>query len=707
MTSKEERYEYDANVESLMTIIVNSIYSSKEFFIRELIANASDACDKLQLCWQELSEKKLDVISPSELRIDVIPDKKNKILIIQDNAIGMKKEHLITFLGTIARSGTQAFKEAVAQKGCKDAGHLIGQFGLGFYSGFLVASKVVVITKHPEDRAYMWSSCGKGDFTIQEVDDNMCHGTKLMLHLKEGEGEFLECSTLTKLIKRFSMFISYPIYLHEEKEVEDKDEEKAEDAEKKEVAEDADAGEKASDEQDAEEKVEEVESPEVEKDDEPKIETDKPKKMKTVVEQRRVNKEKQLWTRDLKDVSQEELKDFYKSISNDWDDFMKVKSWSLEGVINFKMLLFIPKRAPFNMFDRATKKDRIKLYCANVFVTDDLGDAVPDWMYFVTGVIAADDLPMSVSRETTQGSAVIKLIKKRLNAKVLEMIQELSQDKELYKDFLKEFSTNIKFAVREDQDSKGEEYAKLLRFYTSKSGEEMIDLDTYVGRMKENQKQIYVVTGMSKEEVTMSPFLQKFSDYEVIFMYEAIDEIMLQGFRRYKDHDIQRITSEGVELPDKKEISQEVQSTYEALCNKLKDILGTGIEKVVLNAALGSVPCLINSTKYGHSGAMEKILSAQPGAANNPFLSMGLSKKILELNPEHPITCNMKALMDAGKEEELKELSYILYNTALFGCGYKFDDMSKYCNAVYTLLSKCPLSAGAAESSKNEEVEVA
>ncbi|KAL0265683.1 UNVERIFIED_CONTAM: hypothetical protein PYX00_011397 [Menopon gallinae] len=681
-----------------MTIIVNAIYSSKDFFIRELIANASDACDKLQLSWQEFTDKKLNVVSPNELRIDVIPDKKNKILVIQDNAIGMKKEHLITFLGTIARSGTQAFKEAVAQKGYKEAGQLIGQFGLGFYSAFLVAYKVDVITRHPEDRTYMWSSSGKGDFTIHEVEDDMMHGTKLMLHLKEGEGEFLECSTLTKLIKRFSMFISYPIYLHEEKEVEDKEEpEKTGDAEEKDVAEDEEAGEKEPEKLDAEEK-----------DDEPKIEADKPKKMKTVIEQRRVNKDKQLWARDLKEVSQEELKDFYKSISNDWDDFLKVKSWSLEGVINFKMLLFIPKRAPFNMFDRSTKKDRIKLYCANVFVTDDLGDAVPDWMYFITGVIAAEDLPMSVSRETTQGSSVIKLIKKRLNAKVLEMIQELSGDKELYKDFLKEFSTNIKFAVREDQDSKGEEYAKLLRFYTSKSGEEMIDLDTYVGRMKENQKQIYVVTGMSKEEVTMSPFLQKFRNYEVIFLFEAIDEIMLQGFRKYKDYDIQRITSEGVELPEKEEVAQEVQTSYESLCSKLKDVLGTGIEKVVLNPALGSVPCLINSTKYGHSGAMEKILSAQPGAANNPFLSMGLSKKIFEINPTHPIICNMKALMDAGSEDELKEISYILYNTTLFGCGYKFDDTSKYCNAVYTLLSKhSPAASAAAEGPSNEEVEVA
>jgi len=504
------------------------------------------------------------------------------------------------------------------------------------------------------------------------------------LHLKEGEDEFLEPSNLKKLIVRFSMFISYPIYLHEEKEVEDKEEQE----EEKEEGEEMNIGEDSkAEEVNEESRVEDVSA------DEPKVEPvveEKPKKMKTIVEQQRINKEKQLWNRDLKEVSQEELAEFHKSISSDWDGFLKVKSWSLEGVINFKMLLFIPKKAPFNMFEKSAKKNRIKLYCANVFVTDDLGDAVPDWMYFITGVIAADDLPMSVSRETTQGSSVVKLIKKRLNAKVLEMIKELSQEKDLYKEFLNEFSTNIKFAVREDQDSKGEEFAKLLRFYTNKSGDEQIDLDTYVGRMKENQKQIYVITGMSKEEVMKSPFLQKFSNYEVIFMYEAIDEIMLQGFRKYQNHDIQRITSEGVEIPESQEVSKEMTDLYEPLCNKLKDLLGANcIEKVVANPNLGSIPCLINTTKYGHSGAMEKILSAQPGAMNNPFFTMGgFSKKIFEINPSHPVVESMKAMLDNSNEDALKEMSYILYSTALFGCGYKFDDTSKYCNSIYDMLSK-------------------
>lgn len=691
MTSKEERYEYDANVESLMSIIINSIYSTKECFLRELISNASDACDKFQLSWQEFHEKNLNVIEPSQLEIEVIPDKKNRILVIKDNAIGMKKEHLITFLGTIARSGTQAFKEAIAQKGVatKDMGQLIGQFGLGFYSAFLVASRVDVITKHPEDNAYMWSSAGKGDFTITEIenlatfDENMLHGTRLLLHMKEGEDDFLDANTLKKHITKFSSFIRYPTSIYVEIEVEDKGDE----ADVTKAGENAEDAEKVED----EEKIEEIDTTEQDgEDDEPEIEKDEKvaKKMKKVTEKQRINKSNPLWARDLSTVSQEELKEFYKLVSNDWDDFIKVKSWSLEGVINFKMLLFIPKRAPFNMFDKSAKKNRIKLYCANVFVTDDLGDAVPDWMYFITGVIAADDLPMSVSRENTLGSSVMKLIKKRLNAKVLEMINELAQDKALYADFMKEFSTNIKFAVREDQDSKGEEFAQLLRFYTNKSGEEQIDLDTYVGRMKDGQKQIYVITGMSKDEVMMSPFLQKFSDYEVLFMYEAIDEIMLQGFRKYKNHDIQRITSEGVEMAAREELSDETKKAFEPLCAKLKEILGANIEKVVLNTDLGDVPCLINSTKYGHSGAMEKILAAQPGAASNPFLSMGLSKKIFEINPAHAIIKNLREMAEKGDDDSFKTHSYILYNTALFGCGYKFDDAAKYCNSVYDLLSR-------------------
>jgi len=282
----------------------------------------------------------------------------------------------------------------------------------------------------------------------------------------------------------------------------------------------------------------------------------------------------------------------------------------------------------------------------------------------------------------------MKMIKKRLNAKVLEMFQELSQDKELYGEFLKEFSTNLKFAVREDQDSKGEEYAKLLRFYSSKSGDDQIGLDTYVERMRENQKQIYVLTGMSKDEVTKSPFLLKFRDFEVLFMYEPVDEIMLQGFRKYRGHDIQRVTSEGVELPDREETSEEVQKSYESLCTRLKDCLGSNIEKVMLNTALGDTPCLVNSTKYGHSGAMEKILAAQPGAMNNPFLSMGMSKKVFEINPMHPIINGLKALAESGDEEGFRSVCYVLYHTSLFGCGYKIDDTSKYCNSIYALLSR-------------------
>lgn len=545
MTRKEETFKYDANVELLLSIIINSVYSNKEFFIRELVANASDACDKFAFSYNSFSEQNLSVESISNLRIDLIPNRIEKTLIIEDNAIGMTKVQLLDFLGRIANSGTKAFKEALADRTEPiDTTGLIGQFGLGFYSAFLVAKQVDVITRHPEEQiAHKWSSKGDGEFTVEECE-KISHGTQLVLHIKEGDEQFIQDSKLKELLNKFSKFIAYPVFLHAEKEiedVEDRPEEVAEIAEEKLGVEDA----------------EDVPTLEQLNEDKPEA----PKKMKKVIEHQRINNDKQLWMKNLKDVSPEELKEFYKSVSNDWDDFLKVKSWSLEGVVNFKMLLFIPKRAPFNMFDKATKKDRIKLYCANVFVTDDLQDAVPEWMYFVTGIIAADDLPMSVSRESTQGSTIIKLIKKRLQLKVLEMISELKEESpELYEEFYKQFSSNLKLAVKDDQDSNGEEYAKLLQFYSTRSLEKEIDLDTYVNRMGENQKQIYIITGMTKEEVVTSPFLAKFSDYEVLFFCEPVDEIMLQSFRKFRNIDIQRITSEGVDI--KSEVTDALKTEF-------------------------------------------------------------------------------------------------------------------------------------------------
>ncbi|KAF7683786.1 heat shock protein 90 [Astathelohania contejeani] len=666
---KPETYKFDVEVESIMSIIINSVYSSKDYFLRELISNASDASDKFKLMWAEFKEKGLPVADLSELAIDIIPDEANKTLTIQDRGIGMTKSNLVNFLGIVANSGTKKFKEALAQSGKNtDVDALIGQFGLGFYSAFLVASQVDVITKHPEDIAYLWSSKGMGDFTITpyegEIDSN---GTRLILHIKEGDEEFMTVSKLKNLIKKYSMFVNYPIYLHEEKEVEEKPEE-----EKK----------------DEEAKVEEVEGETEEPKVEEVVEEDASKVVKKrVVERQHINKDKPLWNRRPNDTTPEELKEFYKTISGDWDDYLAVKHCVLEGTINFTMLLFVPKKARFNMFEKNAKKNGIKLYCQNVFVTDDLGDAIPDWMMFVSGVISSNDLPMNVSREFLQGKNTMKTIKKMLNKKVLELIGEIANDPEKYKTFYSEFGTNIKLAVREN-DGQQEKVAKLLRYYTTKSGDQMIDLDTYVNRMPEEQKQIYILTGLSKEETFKSPFLEPFQDYEVILMYEAVDEIMLQGFRKYDGKDIQRITSEGVEIPGEKKDDESIKA-MEVVAEKLKEILKDSVEKVVLSPRLKNVPCLVSTGKYAHSAAMENIIRSQPGAEHNPFLSMmGMSKKIFEINPHHPIIMNMKIMIDEGKEEDLKSIAELLYTTALIECGYRIEDTSKYANSVFRYLSR-------------------
>jgi molecular chaperone HtpG len=365
-----------------------------------------------------------------------------------------------------------------------------------------------------------------------------------------------------------------------------------------------------------------------------------------------------------------------------------VKHSNLEGIINLTLLLFVPKRSRFNMFEKGNKKDNVKLYVKNVFVTDDLKDAVPDWMTFISGVISSDDIPMNVNREMIQGNNTMKAIAKNLSKKALELLNDIAKDEAKYDTFYKEFSSNVKMAVRENtQDDQQMAYARLLRYYSTMSGEKMTNLDEYVSRMKEGQKQIYVLTGMSKDEVMKSPFLESFRGYEVLFMYEPVDEIMLQGFRKYSNLDIQRITSEGVDLPGKKEMSEEFVKSYEGFLAAMKDTLSISVEKVVLSKGLETNPCVISTPMYSYSAAMENIIRSQPGADNNPFLQMmGRSKKIFEINPNHRIIINMKKLFDENKSEELRRHTELLFTTALIECGYKIDDCVKFANSVFSFM---------------------
>lgn len=649
----KEVHKYDVEMNNLMSIIINSMYSSKEYFLRELISNCSDACDKVNVLRQELRESGVNL--DTNQRIVISFD--DNSLIIEDNGIGMKKEELVNFLGCVANSGTKKFREAV-KSNQKSVDDLIGQFGLGFYSSFLVADYVNVISKYPgEEKAYMWSSTGLGQYQIEEVDDESLHGTKVILSLKEGCKEFLKKERIQELIKKYSMFITYAIIVKYQHEVEV--EEPVEEDEKDEKVEEEKTDEKV--EEAADEKVEE------------KKEVKKVKKIETKEEQ--INKEKPLWTMNPKEITKEMYSSFYKAISNDWDDYLTVKHSHLEGSISLDILLFAPKRPKFNMFmDKSKKNNNIKLYCNSVYVTDELD--LPDWMQCVTGVVSSGDLPINVSREFLQGGKTKKLIKKTITKKTIELLNEMKP--ETYNDFYKEFSTAIKLAVRDEADSTALE--PLLRFNSNKR--ENISLSDYVSNMKEGQKSIYIITGTTKEEVIKSPFVTMFKDYEVLFLIDTIDEYLLQKLKKYQNYDLVKINQEGIELPNS-EVSKEMDEQLSTLKEKIQNALGDQVEKVEFKN-LGDKHMLVQTPKHSISPAMEKILAAQVSLDKSNMFMFPKGKKILQVNVSHPITFKLNSLIDS--EQEFKNLISLLFKVTCVQCGYNLDDPVGFSDMVISAL---------------------
>lgn len=657
---EKETFDFEAEVPQVMSLIINSVYSSKEMFLRELISNASDAISKVKTRKNELESSGYSTYPIGSYKIQVIPCKTTNKLIIKDTGIGMTKSDLIAFLGSIASSGTKKFREALNNNGKKaDLDSLIGQFGLGFYSAFLVADKVEVITKNPMDEGYYWSSTGGNSYEISKYDTkDLLHGTTIILSLKEGEKEYLEASRLIDLVKKHSLYIKYPISVFVEKEVEDKQDTTID-------GEDANA-------------VEEI------KDDDDTTEGSKKKK---VVEEQIINNEIPVWTKKVEDIPQEDLTKFYRTISNDYDDYAAVQSWHFEGMIDLKILLFIPKRAKMNFFEKNQEKNtNIKVFNSNVFVTDDLGkDVVPDWMNFVVGAVSSSDFPMNISREFLQGKAVMNLLKTKLPKCVAEMLKKLEKDTEKYNQVYKEFSSNIKLAVRQYSDAQQETFAKFLRYTTNQDHNTLIGLEEYLNKVGEDQKQILYLTGLSKKEVETSLCLEGFKDKLVLLMPEAVDEIMLQGLRKFRGLDLQNISIEGVECGSP--ISEETKKEYEGFTNKIKEILK--VERVEISNRFESVPVSILTAKYGNSSTMENILKAQPGAESNPmFMMMMKSKKILEMNIESPVVKQLKRAFDEGKMEEFDFNINFLYNAALVGSGFTLDDKSSFIKDLYSILHK-------------------
>merc|ERR1712158_54059 len=623
MGDEVETFAFQAEIAQLMSLIINTFYSNKEIFLRELVSNSSDALDKIR--YESLTDaSKLE--GQKDLKIQIIPDLDAKTLTLIDTGIGMTKADMINNLGTIAKSGTKAFMGALS------AGadiSMIGQFGVGFYSAYLVADKVTVTSKHNDDEQYIWESSAGGSFTIKmDNSEPLGRGTKIVLHMKEDQCEYLEEKKVKEIIKKHSQFIGYPISLMVEKE--------------------------------------------------------------RYTENEELNKTKPIWTRNPDDISQEEYGEFYKSLTNDWEEHLAVKHFSVEGQLEFRALLFIPKRAPFDLFENKKTKNNIKLYVRRVFIMDNCEELIPEYLNFVKGVVDSEDLPLNISREMLQQNKILKVVRKNLVKKCMDLMEELNEDKDSWKKFYEQFAKNIKLGMHEDSTNR-KKLAGYLRYHTSASGDEQCSLGDYVSRMKENQKDIYYITGENKEVVAQSSFVERLKKrgLEVVYMTEPIDEYVVQQLKEFEGKNLVSVTKEGLELPEDEEEKnkrEENVKKLEGLCKVMKDILDKKVEKVVVSNRLVNSPCCIVTSQYGWTANMERIMKAQ-ALRDTSTMGYMAAKKHLEINPDHSIVETLRGKAEADKNDKsVKDLVHLLFETSLLSSGFALEDPAVHAARIHRMI---------------------
>lgn len=630
---KTENFNFDADISQLMNLIVNAFYSKNEIFIRELLSNSSDALEKLR--YESLTDKSV-LDTNKELKIKLWIDKENKNLVIEDTGIGMTKHDLVHNLGTIARSGTKCFLDKV-KKGEIDQ---IGQFGVGFYSSYLVADKVTLYTKHNSEPEYIWQSTADKSYTITKNDNPILkRGTRIILHIKEEQDEYLDIENVKDVIQRYTQFISFPIEIQETKEVD---------------SEEADGDEK--------------------------------KTTELITEWNIVNKQKPIWCRKPDSVSEDEYQEFYKSLTNDWTNALTYKHFHAEGQLEFDCLLYIPERAPNDMFNQTdTRKKNIKLYVKRIFIMDDCDDLVPEWLKFMKGIVDSNDIPLNVSRELLQQNHILRQINRIVVKKSIELFTELSENEEAYTKFYNSYSKMLKLGVHEDRRNR-EKLVKLLRFYSSNSPDTYITLDKYIETMKEGQNNIYYITGHNKQALANSPFIEKLKEdgYNVLYFVDPIDEYMVQTLNDYNGKKLMDVSKEGVKF-DTEEINKKSKENEDFL-NFLKETLGERIESVKVSDRLTDTPCILVATEYGWNANMERIIKSQ-ALRNNEMDQFMRSKRILEINLDHKV---IRSLRDKYSIDSLKnkcvDVTLLMFDTALINSGFMLDKPNEYANKVNRLI---------------------